>query len=146
MAESGRSTHQARSFAELKSAAEKGLSQRHETLSSRRPQAFDIPTQVQESRPASRVATRYRANCFGDKRPRSSLCLLRPVLVAKRESHSVESGASRRIFPMPPFSPSTCASAASHNGIRRPIGRTNLPSVLMQHHCLHRVSPTSSDF
>ena len=29
---------------------------------------------------------------------------------------------------MPPFSLSTCASAASHNGIRRPIGRTNLPS------------------
>jgi hypothetical protein len=29
---------------------------------------------------------------------------------------------------MPPFSPSTCASAASHNGIRRPIGKTNLPS------------------
>src|ERR1022692_1517185 len=29
---------------------------------------------------------------------------------------------------MPPFSPSTCASAASHNFIRRPIGRTNLPS------------------
>jgi NADPH:quinone reductase-like Zn-dependent oxidoreductase len=33
-----------------------------------------------------------------------------------------ESGASRRIFPMPPFSPSTCASAASRKGIRRPIG------------------------
>jgi hypothetical protein len=29
---------------------------------------------------------------------------------------------------MPPFSPSTCASAASRNGIRRPIGRMNLPS------------------
>lgn len=29
---------------------------------------------------------------------------------------------------MPPFSPSACASAASRNGIRRPIGRTNLPS------------------
>jgi hypothetical protein len=29
---------------------------------------------------------------------------------------------------MPPFSPRTCASAASRNGIRRPIGRTNLPS------------------
>src|ERR1019366_4635747 len=39
-----------------------------------------------------------------------------------------ESGASRRIFPIPPFSPSTCASAASRNGMRRPIGRTNLPS------------------
>src|SRR5664280_3384183 len=28
----------------------------------------------------------------------------------------------------PPFSPNTCASAASRNGMRRPIGRTNLPS------------------
>src|ERR1700730_10773788 len=57
-----------------------------------------------------------------------TLCLLQPVLIAKRESHSLESGASRRIFPMPPFSPSTCASTASRNGIRRPIGRMNLPS------------------
>jgi hypothetical protein len=29
---------------------------------------------------------------------------------------------------MPPFWPSTCACAASRNGIRRPIGRMNLPS------------------
>jgi hypothetical protein len=43
-------------------------------------------------------------------------------------SHHLESGASRRIFPMPPFSPSTCASAASRNGIRRPIGRTTYQS------------------
>jgi hypothetical protein len=32
------------------------------------------------------------------------------------------------IIPMPPFSPSTCASVAARNAIRRPIGRTNLPS------------------
>src|ERR1700722_17363307 len=44
-------------------------------------------------------------------------------------SHCLESGASRRIFPAPPFSPSACASAASRNGIRRPIGRTNFPSL-----------------
>jgi len=32
------------------------------------------------------------------------------------------------IFPTPPFCASTCASAASRNVSRRPIGRTNLPS------------------
>src|ERR1022692_313638 len=52
---------------------------------------------------------------------------MRPLRSPRRNQYC-ESGASRRIFPMPPFSPSTCASAASHNFIRRPIGRTNLPS------------------
>ena len=37
-------------------------------------------------------------------------------------------GASRTIFPMPRFSPNACASAASRNAIRRPIGSTNFPS------------------
>ena len=50
---------------------------------------------------------------------------MRPV---NQRSQTYECEASSRIFPIPPFRPRTCASAASRNCIRRPIVRMNLPS------------------
>jgi hypothetical protein len=48
------------------------------------------------------------------------------VLFLIFESEVRASNTSRAIFPIPPFSPITCASAASPNGIRRPMDRTNV--------------------